>query len=73
MTEVECVTSFKFLGVHVPKDLSWYLNPGREGSPVPFLLRKLWKVHLSLQLLENFYRCSIKGILTNCITLWYGK
>ncbi|KAK0135829.1 hypothetical protein N1851_001693 [Merluccius polli] len=31
------------------------------------------KVHLSPQILVNFYRCTIKSILTNCITVWYGN
>ena len=30
-------------------------------------------VHLSPQILVNFYHCTIESILTNSVTLWYGN
>ena len=74
--EVERVASFKFLGVHISEDLSWTLNTSslvKKAHQRLFFLRKLKKVHLSSQILVNFYSCTIESILTNCITLWYGS
>ncbi|KAG5852656.1 hypothetical protein ANANG_G00064880 [Anguilla anguilla] len=75
-TEVECVTSFKFLGVHISEDLSWALTTStlvKKAHQRLFFLRRLRKAHLSPQILVNFYRCTIESILTNCITVWYGS
>ena len=72
--EVERVTSFKFLGVHISEDLSWTPNITtliKKAHKRMFFLRKLAKVHLSPQVLLNFYRCTIESILTTCITVWY--
>ncbi|TWW81716.1 hypothetical protein D4764_01G0015310 [Takifugu flavidus] len=38
-----------------------------------FFLRSLKKHHLSSDILVNFYRCTIKSILTSCVTVWYGN
>ncbi|KAG5261107.1 hypothetical protein AALO_G00300110 [Alosa alosa] len=38
-----------------------------------FFQGRLKKVHLSFQILENFYCCTIESILTNCVTVWYGN
>jgi len=67
-TEVERVTSFKFLGVHISEDLSWSLNTStlvKKAHQRLFFLRRLKKAHLSPQILMNFYRCTIESILTN--------
>ena len=75
-TEVECVTSYRFLGVHISEDLSWTLNTSKlikKAHQRLFFLRKLKKAHLSPQILVNFYRCIIESILTNCVTVWYGN
>uniref|UniRef100_A0A3B4TE14 Reverse transcriptase domain-containing protein n=1 Tax=Seriola dumerili TaxID=41447 RepID=A0A3B4TE14_SERDU len=75
-TEVERVTSFKFLGVHISEDLSWSLNTStlvKKAHQRLFFLRRLKKAHLSPQILVNFYRCTIESILTNCISVWYGS
>ena len=75
-TEVERVTSFKFLGVHISEDLSWTLNTStlvKKAHQRLFFLRRLKKAHLSPQILVNFYRCTIESILTNCIPVWYGS
>ena len=75
-TEVERVTSYRFLGVHISEDLSWTLNSSKlikKAHQRLFFLRKLKKAHLSPQILVNFYRCIIESILTNCVTVWYGN
>ncbi|KAJ8404745.1 hypothetical protein AAFF_G00336080 [Aldrovandia affinis] len=73
--EVERVSSFKFLGVHISEDLSWTFNTSslvKKAHQRLFFLRRLRKAHLSPQILVNFYRCAIESILTNSITVWYG-
>ena len=75
-TEVERVSSFKFLGVHISEDLTWTLNTSslvKKAHQRLFFLRRLRKAHLSTPILVNFYRCAIESILTNCITVWYGN
>src|SRR4029434_10304142 len=73
---VERVSSTKFLGVHISKDLSWTLNTStlvKKAHQCLFFLRRLKKANLSPQILVNFYRCTIESILTNCISVWYGS
>ncbi|KAM3850606.1 solute carrier family 4 member 11 [Diretmus argenteus] len=72
--EVERVTSFKFLGVHISEDLAWTPNTSalvKKAHKRIFFLRKLAKLRLSTQVLMNFYRCTIESILTTCISVWY--
>ncbi|KAI3375823.1 hypothetical protein L3Q82_003746 [Scortum barcoo] len=71
---VERVSSFKFLGTHISENLSWTANTSsliKKAHQRLFFLRTLKKNHLSTAILGNFYRCA--GILTNCITVWYGN
>ncbi|XP_030283157.1 uncharacterized protein LOC115587459 [Sparus aurata] len=75
-TEVDRVTSFMFLGVHISEDLSWTLNTSTLTKKIHqrlFFLRRLKKIHLSPQILVNFYCCTIESILTNCVTVWYAN
>ncbi|KAI5615474.1 gastrula zinc finger protein XlCGF28.1-like [Silurus asotus] len=74
-TEVERVSSFKFLGVHISEDLSWQQNTSalvKKAQQRLYFLRSLKKSHLSPRILTSFYRCVIESILTNSITVWYG-
>ncbi|KAK0152895.1 RNA-directed DNA polymerase from mobile element jockey [Merluccius polli] len=75
-SEVERVTNFKFLGVHISENLSWSLNTTaliKKAHQGLFFLRRLKKAQLSPQILVNFYRSTIESILTNCVTVWYGN
>ena len=38
-----------------------------------YFLRRLKKFGLSTRALVNFYRCTIEGVLSFCITVWYGN
>ncbi|KAI5608791.1 gastrula zinc finger protein XlCGF28.1-like, partial [Silurus asotus] len=75
-TEVEQVSSFKFLGVHISEDLSWQQNTSalvkKKAQQRLYFLRSLKKSYLSPGILTCFYRCIIESILTNSITVWYG-
>ncbi|XP_013868639.1 RNA-directed DNA polymerase from mobile element jockey [Austrofundulus limnaeus] len=75
-TEVERVDSFKFLGVHISKDLTWTTSCSKlikKAHQRLFFMRTLRKNYLSSEVITNFYRCTIESILTNCITVWYGN
>ena len=74
--EVECVSTFKFLGVHISENLSWSTNVSeliKKAQQWLYFLRTLKKAQLSLRILMSFYRCSFESILTHCITVWYGN
>ncbi|KAI4891081.1 hypothetical protein NFI96_025216 [Prochilodus magdalenae] len=74
--EVECVSNFKFLGVHISEDLTWSLNSStmvKKAQQRLYFLRSLKKAHLCPRILVDFYRCTIESILTNCISVWYGS
>ncbi|KAI3362828.1 hypothetical protein L3Q82_001662 [Scortum barcoo] len=75
--ELECVSSFRFLGIHISENLSLTANTSsliKKAHQRLFFLRTLKKNHLSTAILgNNFYRCAIESILTNCITVWYGN
>ncbi|KAI4881099.1 hypothetical protein NFI96_007134 [Prochilodus magdalenae] len=45
----------------------------RKAQQRLHFLRRLWRVNLPQQLFCNFYRSTVKSILTSCITVWYGS
>ncbi|KAK3560141.1 hypothetical protein QTP86_034709, partial [Hemibagrus guttatus] len=70
--EVERVSSFKYLGVHISEDLTWTLNTTqlvKKAQQRLYFLRRLRKFGMSLKILDNFYSCVIKSVLTNCINV----
>ncbi|KAI4903872.1 hypothetical protein NFI96_022133, partial [Prochilodus magdalenae] len=74
--EVECVSNFKFLGIHISEDLTWSLKSStmvKKAQQRLYFLRSLKKAHLCPRILVDFYRCTIESILTNCISVWYGS
>ena len=76
MAEVEWVESFKFLGVHSTKDLSWSKHTNtimKRTQQHLFLLIRLKRFVMGPQILKRFYSCTIESILTGCITVWYGN
>ncbi|TQW86691.1 alkylated DNA repair protein domain-containing protein, partial [Clostridioides difficile] len=73
---VEQVESFKFLSVHITNKVSWskhtktVVKRARQSlSP----LRRLKRFGMGPPILKTFYSCTIKRILTGCITVWYGN
>ncbi len=73
--EVERVTSFKYLEVHISEDLTWTLNTTqlvKKGQQRLYFLRRLRKFGMS-KILSNFYSCVVESVLTSCITVWYGS
>ncbi len=75
-TPVERVNSFKFLGVHITEDLTWFAHTDavlKKAHQRLFFLRRLRKFGMSPRILRSFYTCTVESILTGCITAWFGN
>ncbi|KAI2646120.1 hypothetical protein H4Q32_023831 [Labeo rohita] len=73
---VERVDSFRYLGVHITRDLSWscHINTVVKGARQRlYHLRQLRDFSLPSKVLRNFYSCTIESILTGNITTWFGN
>jgi hypothetical protein len=73
---VERVESFKFLGVHIAKELSWSKHTKTVMTRAQqhlFPLRRQKRFGMGPQILKRLYSCTIKSILIGCITTWYGN
>jgi hypothetical protein len=72
---VERVESFKFLCVHITKQLTWSTHTHavvKRAQQHLFPLR-LKRFGTGPQILRKLYRCTTESILTGCITAWYGN
>ena len=72
---VERVESFKFLGVHITNKLSWSKHTNKvvkRAQKRLFPIGRLKLFGMGPQIFKTFYSCTIKSILTSCITAWYG-
>ncbi|KAK3523843.1 hypothetical protein QTP70_010454 [Hemibagrus guttatus] len=70
-SSVEIVKSTKFLGVHLAENLTWSLNTSsisKKAQQHLYFLRRLRKAHLPPPILNMFYRGTIEGIPSSCIT-----
>jgi hypothetical protein len=72
-TAVERVSSLKFLDVHITEDLTWTNNTTlvKRAQQRLYFLKRLKKFGMPPQVLSKYYCCTIKSILTGCITAWY--
>ena len=61
---VECVSSFKFLDIHISDDLTWTLNSSISRVP---LQPAESLAPLCATILVDFHCCTIESILTNCV------
>jgi hypothetical protein len=75
-TSVKQVSSFKFLGITITKNLTWTTHTQsvvRKAHQCLFFLRRLKKFGLSSKILRQFYSCTVQSILTGCINAWCGN
>ena len=73
---VEQVESFKVLGVQITNKLTWSKHTKtvvKRARQNLFPLRRLKRFGMGPEILKRFYSCTIEGILTGCITAWYGN
>ncbi len=75
-TPVERVSSFKYLGVNISKDLTWTAHIQSQFKKAwqrLYHLRQLRKFRVSPAILKTFYSGAIESVLTQCISVWYGN
>ncbi|KAK1806250.1 hypothetical protein P4O66_000138 [Electrophorus voltai] len=75
-TTVERVDIFRYLGVHISQDLSWFCHTNslaKKARQRLYHLRRLRDFRLPSKVLLNFYTCTIESILTGNITVWFGN
>ncbi len=75
-TPVERVSSFKYLGVNISEDLTWTTHMQTQVKKARqrlYHLRQLRKFRVSPAILKTFYSGAIEGVLTQCISVWYGN
>lgn len=72
---VECVEDVKFLRVNVSDQLTWTTNTWNliTKEKRRHFLRGLKKAQLPHKLMLNYYRSTIKNILTSSITVSYAS
>lgn len=71
---IERVTDFRFLGVHIEKDLTWGMNTTKlvkKAQQILYFLRVLRKYNIAQSLLVSFYRSIIESLLTYCFCVWF--
>jgi len=71
---VERVHSFKFLDIHITDRFSWTTNTTtvvKKAQQHLYCLRMLKKNSMGLKLLVCFYKFTIEGILSYCISVWF--
>ena len=73
---VERVGSFKFLGIHITNELSWFKHTKtvvKGARQHLFPLSRLKRFGMGPPILKKLCCCTIESILTGCITTWYGN
>ena len=73
---VERVSNFRFLGIHIQKDLTWTINTKallKKAQQRLYFLRILRKNNLQEKMLMSFYRCTIETVLSYGISLWFAS
>uniref|UniRef100_A0A8C5DJK7 Reverse transcriptase domain-containing protein n=1 Tax=Gouania willdenowi TaxID=441366 RepID=A0A8C5DJK7_GOUWI len=73
--QVETVTTFRFLDIHISAAHSWTDNIRaivKKAQQRLHFLRVLRKNHLDTKLLLAFYHSSVESVLTYCLGVWYA-
>ena len=73
---IKQVSSYKYLGVQIDKDLSWHTHVTTMCSKIHqrlHFLRRLRLFGVSRNIMLTFYRASIESILRYGISSWFGN
>ena len=75
-TEIEQVTSYKYLGTHFDYKLSWKANTDavyKKGQQRLYFLRRLRFFNVNRKIMLLFYTTFIQSVLTSNFLTWYGS
>ena len=75
-TEIEQVTSYKYLGTHFDSKLSWKANTDavyKKGQQRLHFLRRLRFFNVNRKIMLLFYTTFIQSVLTSNFLIWYGS
>lgn len=73
---IEQVSSFKYLGVHIDRDLSWKTQVTKVCSKIHqriHFLRRLRLFGVCQNIMLIFYRATIESVLRYAILSWFGN
>ncbi|CAM4691197.1 unnamed protein product [Leuciscus chuanchicus] len=73
---VELVSTYKYLGVHLGNKLDWSANSdslNRKGQSRLFFLRRLRSFNICSKLLRMFYQSVIASVLFYAVVCWGGS
>ena len=74
--DIEVVTSYKYLGVHLDNKLDWSLNTDtlyKKGQSHLFFLRKLRSLNICSKMLQMFYQSVVASVLFYAAVCWGGS
>ncbi|KAI4873264.1 hypothetical protein NFI96_029967, partial [Prochilodus magdalenae] len=73
---VEVVSSYRYLGVHLSKNLTWSNNTSslvRKAHKRLYFLRWLRRAGLGSSVLTSVYRCVVESVLRSSSNVWHGS
>ncbi len=73
---VERVSNFKYIGIHIAKDLTWTLHAEhmlKKSRQQLYFLRRLRKFKVTPFILKTFYSSAVESVLTGYITARHSR
>ena len=74
--DIEVVTSYKYLGVHLDNKLDWSKNVAfiyKKGQSRLFYLRRLRSLDICGEMLQMFYQSVVASVLFYAAVCWGGS
>ena len=72
--DVDIVTEYKYLGVHIDSSMSWDMHVRKTHSKANqrlYFLRKMNMFGVSKNIMKIFYSSVIQSVITNCCVVWF--
>ncbi|KAG5274935.1 hypothetical protein AALO_G00141800 [Alosa alosa] len=73
---VEVVSTYKYLGLHLDNKLDWSANTDalyKKGQSRLYFLRRLWSFNVCSKLLKMFYQSVVASVLFYAVVCWGGS